>query len=289
MRCHLRHLSETFMNLDWAKKYYHHYWRYRRERALLEGRLLVSNDRPSCLFFTTQKCASTYMTRCLKYLNKQHLGLYSVDLESYIWGYTPHSVTPYLQSRASDFFFHTGFFYAPLHRFIPLPDMRDYRVLLMLRDPRDVLVSHYYSLAYSHAAPTDETRLHAFLEHRKKTQEMSIDDHVISWSDHFFRLYDDYCRELVAPGIASYLSYEKFITDFPVWMRELGAALDIELSARDQEELWRLKGGDVPVKENKYTHVRKGTPGDYREKLKTSTQEYLTVKFRPILETLGYV
>ena len=52
------------------------------------------------------------------------------------------------------------------------PICPDYKVVLMARDPRDILVSAYYSIAYSHPEPTSTGSKHAdFMEMRRRARE----------------------------------------------------------------------------------------------------------------------
>jgi hypothetical protein len=43
-----------------------------------------------------------------------------------------------------------------------LPHLAAFRVILLLRDPRDCLTSLFFSLAYSHRPPGDDDRKEAF-------------------------------------------------------------------------------------------------------------------------------
>ena len=78
------------------------------------------------------------------------------------------------------------------------------------------------------------------------------------------------------------------IQNFDLWINQLEEILNIEISEKDKNVLFKLKGGNAAIVENKFKHIRKGTPGDYQEKLTQKTQELLNSKFKDILLTLNY-
>jgi len=90
-------------------------WNLRVERALNEGRLPVHPrpDRRSLVFFTTNKCASTFMVRAWGYLNVHHLGLTRADMARYLWNCTAAPVYEQLQERRHRIFRGSGFFCFP--------------------------------------------------------------------------------------------------------------------------------------------------------------------------------
>lgn len=260
--------------------------RYRKERALLKGRGFPSSNRRSVLFFTTHKCASTYVPKCLKYLNKRYLGMTHVDLETYIWNYSNENVHRYLADHSETLFVKKGMIYAPLRGYIQISELNDYRAILFLRDPRDMLVSQYYSVGFNHTLPSDPGRREHFLNRRNRANATDINAYVLNFSDQFLRIYEEYCENLVGDPSVVLLRYEVFANDFEYWIRQLATALDLELSDNDRMNLWRLKGGALPSKENRYLHVRRGEPGDFRNKLSEETQARLTERFSHVLTTL---
>lgn len=274
--------------LNRLRAVYRERWRYRRERALLDNRLPIRSNRPSVLFFTTHKCASTYITKCLAHLNDKHLGMNLVDLEGLVWNKHSHDVHQYLATRSSKLFHDKGMIYAPLRRLIDIHHLERYKVLLFIRDPRDVLVSHYYSIAFSHGLPGNSNRRASFLAIRDNVRSMDIDEYVLNACGRFLPIYEEYCELLTRVPNTAVLLYETFATDFPRWASQLSDALEVELSQKDLEELWRLKGGDLPDAENIYAHVRSGAPGGHKDKLKKETLATINQEFRFVLESIDF-
>lgn len=64
-----------------------------------------------------------------------------------------------------------------------MPGIENFKILLVLRDPRDILVSSYYSVAYSHPFPDDKERTKEFLTERYRVRDMTVDQYVIEQSD----------------------------------------------------------------------------------------------------------
>ena len=65
-----------------------------------------------------------------------------------------------------------------------IANFEKYRVVLMIRDPRDVLVSRYYSLGYSHTPPSKHSDKYGdFLKERKRIRQITVDEYVVGGGD----------------------------------------------------------------------------------------------------------
>ncbi|HRW90153.1 MAG TPA: hypothetical protein P5027_09385, partial [Flavobacteriales bacterium] len=118
---------------------------YRFERALLAGREFQVADRPSILFFTTHKAASMFVDRVLKRLGQAH-GMLHADLEGWFSTGPPKLWRLFKDPAAMKQLFRPrGIYYGALRSHRPIADLENYRVVLMLRDPRDMLTSYYFS------------------------------------------------------------------------------------------------------------------------------------------------
>ena len=79
------------------------------------------------------------------------------------------------------------------------------------------------------------------------------------------------------------------VSDFEGWLRSLINYCDFQVSAQLFEELLQEHERLRPSKENVEKHIRKGKPGDYREKLTPETVDYIEQKLLPILQEFHYV
>ena len=209
--------------------------------------------------------------------------------------YAFYTKFPYLTGLKTDemvnfshIFKPNGYFYSAFGGFVPgISELDKYKVILMVRDPRDILVSWYYSIAFSHSIPPITSNRHEeYIRKRKNAQEITIDDHVISESDRVLNILNRYQNELLVPYPHVHLtSYEKMTSNFEGWLKGLLDASELEISSHTFQKLVEDNKQLQPKEENIYKHIRKGKPGDYLDKLQPETIEYLNNKFSPILET----
>jgi hypothetical protein len=161
------------------------------------------------------------------------------------------------------------------------------RPILHIRDPRDCLVSLFYSLAYSHVLPDDEDARRAFLEDRERLRKIGVDGlaflHVERgyWSTAVVR------RVLKNRPDAIISKYEDMVTNFPLWLRSLNEAMGSPFS--EESMVRRIAAANFAVEENPLNHKRQVTPGDFRRKLCKEAREALTEVYREDLEYFGYL
>lgn len=259
---------------------------YRRELAYLGG-LRREAQLPSIYFYTVHKCASTFAPVALRYLNAKHLGLRQLDLAGAVWNLTSVDVYSWLRLQKSSVFRAHGYLYAPLREYIEPEDRHGEAIqLIMLRDPRDVLVSHYYSIAYSHNLPANPRRRRLMLDERSRVRGMTVGEYVHDATRQFRPVYLSYIKACQS-GVPL-LKYEDMIESFSRWANDLANALHIELSHADYEVLAQLGGFNVNVREDQRQHIRQRSPGDHRNKLDSSDQEILNERWYDVLNLLGY-
>jgi hypothetical protein len=264
-------------------------FRFRPERRLLSGKYKAGNEiTNSALFFTVHKCASTYVRKALRYVAEQHLDLVPVNLAAYFHNTTAVDTYAEIQARAGTVFRPKGYLYAPLRHPINVPQVEDYRIVVMLRDPRDVLTSLYYSLAVSHGLPGNRERKEDFLEMRADIRNLDIDSFVREYLPLYQARYEGFLR-LTQDHDCTFLRYEDMIADFVPWAQQLGTGLGVKLSGPDISHLERLGGFDRPVEENVSKHIRQRTPGDHTRKLQPATIAFLNEQLGPVLEGFGYI
>jgi hypothetical protein len=262
------------------------------ERRVLKGIHRSPSTERSILFFSIYRGGSTFVGELMKKIARE-VGLTPVDLDGYFFslgrgkewegqGRVRRRV-PY-QPR--------GYFYGPFRSFNRgISNLEDFKILLVLRDPRDVIVSSYYSI-YSHVTPMLEGKraLRVRMKRRKKTLEQSVDEFAINKleaNSRFLDRYQEYYRELLNKPNVLFLKYEDMVGDFSAWLDRLIRFLELDLSG---EFIRKLKAGaDFKVsKEDVYKHKRQVTPGDHSRKLKPGTIEILNTKTGEIRQFFGY-
>jgi Sulfotransferase domain len=268
--------------------------RHRVERSLLNGTHRNNNDHPSILHFSVNKAATRYTKRIL-WRCATHNGMVPVS----IYDYAFESDLPYLHTLSAaemqkyqHIFKPAGYLHSVFGEGMVegIPGLDRYKLILMMRDPRDVLVSRYYSLAYSHPTPPEGAAKYAdFMRVRHDALRLSIDEHVLAESDEIYRVYHNYKTRLIDRYANVYVtSYEAMTEDFERWLNGLLNACQLVISHDLRQALLEENARLKPTDEDIYRHLRKGEPGDFQAKLRSVTIDQLNVKFASMLQAFGY-
>ena len=162
--------------------------------------------------------------------------------------------------------------------------------LLFVRDPRDALVSEYFSNAYSHPLPpvSSESDNVTRLLHSQRAHALAsdINDVVKQNALRFAGSLLQYKPLLESPTL-KVLRYEDYIFNKADLIRAICSHFGLQCSSALTEIT--LGWADVrPEKEDPAAFIRKVTPGDHREKLRPATIADLNSKLGPVLELYGY-
>jgi Sulfotransferase domain len=162
--------------------------------------------------------------------------------------------------------------------------------VLIVRDPRDALVSEYFSNAYSHPIPgqtTEYSDTKSLMEReRQEALKNGIDTYVVERAEKLVRTIVEYEGIAKAPRTLL-LKYEDYIFD----KRQLIYRLveHFGWTVREQAIVNILRWADIrPEKEDPRAFIRKVTPGDHREKLQPTTIAKLNLVLRPAMSLLDY-
>lgn len=222
----------------------------------------------SIVYFTTHKCASTFLAGFLKKLS--HLQkMECVDHSYRIW---THNQNPKHHSK--------GRIYGPYRRFYPLDDIEQYKLVLNIRDVRDVLTSHYYSIAYSHGVPQIPGLKESFLKRREAAKNSTIDEFVLDQAKEFHRRYKAY-QEAHDQHNMLLLRYEDMIVNFSGWLDKFLEHCEIEINEHGRKALMKFDQFK-PKKENVQSNKRQVSAGDHKNKLKCETIEVLNSIFEDV-------
>jgi hypothetical protein len=171
-----------------------------------------------------------------------------------------------------------------------IPELDKYKVILAVRDPRDMLVSGYYSQAFSHGAPSKSgDKYHYFMEGRKKAISSTIDQYALAESTNIYSRYIKYNDLLLEADLnVLILKYELMVHDFRSWLEDVIEYCELDLGNELIDSLATENARLRTCREDIYTHLRKGTPGDYKEKLHPETIAELNNRLHIMLEKFGY-
>jgi hypothetical protein len=243
----------------------------------------------SVYFYTFHKCASTLFS---EYILKNIEDLKHVDYASQI----------YSGSMAIDkqlVFKEKGCIYGPIrlsadpmspvykmlikptseHKFI-----QDKISIFFVRDPRDILVSSYYSFGYTHGFSSVKAIRERQEAIRNTIQMRSLDKYVLESADvqvtNFKTLNElaNVCKRRII------LKYEDMVNDFESFITQLCKYVVIEENVI-QEIYQRSR---PKHKEDTLSHRRSGQAGGFRSKLKEKTIECLNSRLEETLTIFKY-
>jgi hypothetical protein len=238
-------------------------------------------DGPRYVYVSYHKCATQYTERVLRAVCRHH-GLVAATFDA------RHPSVPARALRRADFLLLTDY----SSEMIDLGAL-DARGVHIVRDPRDTLVSMYFSHRSSHALNHEEIA-------RDRAALASLDtsdglDYLLRESGFFRRI----TRELEAwnPSARGYheTTFERLTADpmaeFAAILDSLGltierSALEAILERNRFETLrreWALRNPDA-----KTNHYRQGRAGDWRSHLAGDVKERFRARYGPLLIKLGY-
>jgi len=266
--------------------------RFKTELALLQGNHTNNSLKTSAIHFSINKSATQYIKSILRKTATAN-GMTPVSINDYAF----HSTMPFL-NRLSDkemenyahVFKPKGYVYTVFGAMVGIENLEQYKVILVVRDPRDVLVSGYFSRAFSHPLPPSESdKRTKFEENRQQAQATKIDEYVLENSEKVHDIYADYIQHLLKKNTHVYVcKYEEMITDFEKWLTDLLEYTELEITPELKQQLISEHQAKTPKKEDYNQHLRKGKAGDYKTKLEAETIDNLNIKFKEILYYFDY-
>jgi hypothetical protein len=243
-------------------------------------------DMPSGFAFSMHKAGSTLLFNILRRLC-EIVGLQFVSImdESFMKGFYPDD----LPENVSQIFLKKGYFYGGF-RFLPdqfsIPGLKEAKKIFLIRDPRDILVSLYFSVVQSHIIPKQGKLGEAMAAARKQYSKIPIDEFVIKRSDLFLDRMVQYKKLFEHDNLRMY-RYEDVIYKKQQWAEEIVDYFNWPVAKALIPSV--INPLDIfPEKENPSEHVRQVHPRNYLKKLMPATINNLNEKFRPFLEMFNY-
>lgn len=182
----------------------------------------------------------------------------------------------------------------PVFQSIPKPE--PWRAFFVLRDPRDIVVSWYYSLKHSH--PILKERM---AKHRRHLQSVSSEEGLLYAIRHLCtpRRLTDVQLSWVTPDRpderAKVCRYEDmFGPDEDGVFADLLAFLGIPLTSRERSALLRrfafdrFSGGRERGKEDSRHHYRLGVAGSWKDEFTDRVKECFVEQTGDLIDVLGY-
>jgi hypothetical protein len=161
------------------------------------------------------------------------------------------------------------------------------RKILVVRDPRDMLVSGYYSAKFSHGfAEKGSPQFRRLMREIIKDTQMSIDEYCLyySWIINSQLLSH---ADVISDPKTLIFKYEEFLYDKRRFARQLCDWFSVGLSP-DRIDAIAAAHDFIPESERPDQHIRQAHPGDYQRKLKPETIAALNAVLGRFFTTFGY-
>jgi hypothetical protein len=184
--------------------------------------------------------------------------------------------------------FPTGYCYRTFRYFPPFLEKfftEPQRAIILVRDPRDILTSLYFSVSGSHSVTGGEAG-EALARERERLQAIDIDTFAlenIAFVKNEFASYEP----ILANGRTRLYRYEDIIFTKGEWIADMLAFLGESLPAASIQRILD-EVDSIPKRERVGRHRRKVVPGDHKEKLKPETISKLNVAFSDLFQRFGY-
>jgi hypothetical protein len=265
--------------------------RFKVERQLIEGRHHARSSHRSIIHFSVNKAATTYTKSILSRCATEN-DIVPVDIN----GYAFNSNFPFLDhltaqemERYRHIFKASGYLYTVFGGMVEgIQNLDEFLTVLIVRDPRDVLTSSYFSIAYSQNPPRRGNKVETFMKRRTYARQVDIDQFVKSESERVRRVYQRYLDLLVTRPKVYITTYEEMIADFRTWLDGLLEYCRLKISPQLQRQLLEEAHRSRPREENVSKHIRQALPGDHQRKLQAQTIAHLNSFFSNILREFNY-
>jgi hypothetical protein len=239
---------------------------------------------PSSYVFAYAKAGSVMLDNIIEELART-AGLPAFNLNSQLFtqGHSPEDIDLDLRRLfLPNGCIHYGFRNYPDFQ---LPVLPANRCALMVRDPRDMLVSMYYSWTQSHHVPHGGPQRDYMLDLREKSQKMDIDEFCRANSFGYMYALDFNNKNGLDKAIT--LRYEDYIFNKPALVERLCVIFGTELPSNEIRRI--AEKFDIrPETEDPASHIRNVKTGNFRDKLSTETIAILNRELKPFLDFYGY-
>ncbi len=165
----------------------------------------------------------------------------------------------------------------------------------VIRDPRDILVSMYFSHKKSHIVR--DPKAHEILDNRKVLNSISEEEglkYLIDHSAYFKRITTEMGNWNYKRSSFLEIKYEELISDPQARFKAIFQFLGLQTEARQLKEILTkfsfkklkqtVKGADAAV-----SHYRRGKPGDWENHFTPELKKIFKSGYNDLLLNLGYI
>lgn len=180
-----------------------------------------------------------------------------------------------------------GFRYIPFFLLQKKSHFLNHKSIILLRDPRDCVVSAYYSFLKTHPLSNDinSGMSKQIIKERIENENTNIDSYCKKEIHRFVQEIIEYVS-FCNPNTKVY-RYEDIIFKKREFFEDVLDHLGLDVSS-DIFDFALSEVDVVPKKENNNSHIRSVKPGNHTQKLKKDTINEINAKHKIILNLMGY-
>lgn len=242
-------------------------------------------DRESFFVFSGAKCGSTLLDNIMKDICRlKHLPVIDIPGNAFAEG-TPmievnRNIERILYPRGFAYLGFRGFFF-----FRPQFDFARNKKILLLRDPKDAMVSLYFSVTRSHRLPEKGTARKYMNNRRQRFENSSLEDFVRitlpTWHQSMSRYLDLPTEKLKV------FRYEDVIYNKLEWINQVCDFLDIDIEPSQLQSI--VTEYDIfPDQEDTSAHIRQVHPGNHKNYLGAECIAEIDNTFSAWYKAFGY-
>lgn len=252
----------------------------------------ATSDDPSVFAFSLAKAGSTLLFDILSVLSP-YTGLRYYSAEDAL--FADNVSANRRPGRIGTPFAPTGYCFGGFRQFptYPIPILGSSKAVFLVRDPRDMAVSLYYSMTRSHVLPEgDETESARgdLLGARERLISMGIDEWVVNSAIiQYTRMFEGYVAQGFhwRPNVAIY-RYEDIIFEKEAWIDDMcdwfGWQIPRELRQSVVERFDIRRDREHPDE-----HVRQVNPGNFRKHINPRTIAQIHSVLGEYMRLFGYL
>ena len=248
------------------------------------------SDMQAFFVFGLHKAGSSLLNKIFKKLCRT-TGVADMSLSEQLF-LQGHSDVPLqtcnnLGSLLVDGYCHRGFRTLPT-QLAALEIFRERRKVLLVRDPRDAIVSAYFSfIKGSHRLPESGPLRQSMEASRAENSDLSIDEYSRRAAHGYAASMGVYHQALRGLANSKIYRYEDVIFEKQTWIRDMLNFIEMDAPSAVVDAV--VRDVDVlPTVEDPKAHIRRVTPGDHKEKLQKETIDYMTEVLSDEMLYFGY-
>jgi len=161
---------------------------------------------------------------------------------------------------------------------LKIKNIKQFKVILFVRDPRDILISDYFSLKYSHNVINQK-----FIDQKREAKKLDLDQFVLKNAENYKKLFNEY-KKLFSGDDFTLIKYSTMIKQPKKFKNILIKIFKLNKSKKEINSFFdeELKQ-NFKQKINFHSHRKLGTVNLYKKFLKPETIFKLNKIFKSII------